>query len=94
MAESFEYDLLLLDVMLPKLDGISVCRQLRAEGCQVPILIGMSGADSDADGKGERIINFIKSSKNREFFEDLVKIFQFISKKDKDTFPLAKEKLS
>ena len=30
LAEAFEYDLILLDLMLPKLDGISFCRQRRA----------------------------------------------------------------
>ena len=32
LAEVFQYDLILLDVMLPKLDGISFCQQLRAGG--------------------------------------------------------------
>jgi len=31
-------DLVLLDVMLPELDGFAVCQTLRAEGNQVPIL--------------------------------------------------------
>lgn len=39
LAKAFEYDLLLLDVMLPKLDGISLCRQLRTEGYHTPILM-------------------------------------------------------
>jgi DNA-binding response OmpR family regulator len=30
------YDLILLDVILPKLDGISLCRELRREGYQMP----------------------------------------------------------
>ena len=33
------YDLVLLDIMLPKLDGISVLRQLRSEGIQTPVLL-------------------------------------------------------
>ena len=33
------YDLLVLDVMLPKLDGFEVCRQLREQGARVPILL-------------------------------------------------------
>ncbi len=32
-------DLILLDVMLPKLDGFELCRTLRAEGSAVPILM-------------------------------------------------------
>jgi diguanylate cyclase (GGDEF)-like protein len=39
LVESFTYDLILLDVMLPKLDGISFCRQLRSQGNQTPILL-------------------------------------------------------
>ncbi len=32
------YDLVLLDVMLPRVDGYAVCRRLRAEGFGVPVL--------------------------------------------------------
>lgn len=39
LLESFTYDLVLLDVMLPKLDGISLCRRLRSQGNQTPILL-------------------------------------------------------
>ncbi|MEL4898451.1 response regulator transcription factor [Crocosphaera sp. Alani8] len=35
----FNYDAIVLDVMLPKLDGVSLCRQLRANGCKTPILM-------------------------------------------------------
>jgi diguanylate cyclase (GGDEF)-like protein len=38
-VDLFTYDLILLDVLLPKLDGISLCRQLRASGNQTPILL-------------------------------------------------------
>ena len=38
-ARDFAYDLLLLDVMLPKLDGFTVVRQLRTEGIAVPVLM-------------------------------------------------------
>ena len=33
------YDVILLDVMLPKLDGFSLLRRLRAEGSAVPVLM-------------------------------------------------------
>ena len=29
-------DLIVLDVMMPDLDGFEVCRRLRTEGCRVP----------------------------------------------------------
>jgi DNA-binding response OmpR family regulator len=39
MAESNPYDLVLLDLMLPKLDGVSLLRQLRRSGKAVPVLV-------------------------------------------------------
>lgn len=39
LLQSYTYDLVLLDVMLPKLDGISVCRLLRSQGNQTPVLL-------------------------------------------------------
>jgi DNA-binding response OmpR family regulator len=34
-----DYDLVILDVMLPIKDGIEVCRELRAAGSTIPILM-------------------------------------------------------
>jgi DNA-binding response OmpR family regulator len=34
-----EYDLLLLDLMLPELDGIGLCHRLRSHGYKLPILM-------------------------------------------------------
>lgn len=38
-AESTPYDLILLDIMLPKKDGLQVCKELRAKKMTVPILM-------------------------------------------------------
>lgn len=38
-ARRAKYDLMILDLMLPGLDGMTVCRRLRAEGNDVPILV-------------------------------------------------------
>ncbi|MCC5645272.1 response regulator [Nostoc sp. CHAB 5824] len=38
-SSTFEYDLIVLDIMLPKLDGISLCKRLRTQGYTVPILL-------------------------------------------------------
>ena len=47
MAKSKEYDIILLDVMLPKLGGFDVCQQIR-EFSQVPILmLTAKGDDMD-----------------------------------------------
>ncbi len=39
LAESLTYDLILLDIMLPKLDGISLLKRLRSQGQRVPVLL-------------------------------------------------------
>lgn len=39
LTEAFAYDLILLDVTLPKLDGITLCQRLRSQGYQMPILL-------------------------------------------------------
>ena len=39
MAKESHYDLIILDVMLPKMDGYEVCKQLRQVGMKVPILM-------------------------------------------------------
>jgi DNA-binding response OmpR family regulator len=37
-ASTFEYDAIVLDLMLPKLDGITLCKRLRAAGYTMPII--------------------------------------------------------
>lgn len=39
LAQAQEYDLILLDIGLPKIDGISLCQKLRNEGYKNPILL-------------------------------------------------------
>ena len=43
-----DYDLIVLDVMLPHLSGIEVSRRLRSSGCAVPILM-LTARDAVAD---------------------------------------------
>ena len=56
--EYVNYDLLILDVMMPKLDGISVVKRLREKGNNIPVLMltalgdindKVNGLDSGAD---------------------------------------------
>src|SRR6266702_4811061 len=39
MAGSTEYDALVLDVLLPGIDGFETCRRLRADGVWAPVLL-------------------------------------------------------
>jgi two-component system OmpR family response regulator len=48
MAGSIAYDALVLDVMLPDVDGFEVCRRIRADGLWAPILM-LTARDSVED---------------------------------------------
>jgi DNA-binding response OmpR family regulator len=58
MAFKYDFDLLILDIMLPGMNGIQLCKEIRKKGNQVPILmltaLGsteniVTGLDSGAD---------------------------------------------
>ncbi len=58
LVEANEPDVLILDVMMPNVDGLTVCRRLRARGAAFPILMltarhevadRVSGLDAGAD---------------------------------------------
>jgi DNA-binding response OmpR family regulator len=38
-VEAHQFDLIILDVMLPELDGYSVCRELRRRNIHTPVLM-------------------------------------------------------
>lgn len=74
LAENETYDLIILDILMPKKDGLSVCRDLRAHGVHAPIIFltakdslsdKITGLDSGAD---DYLI------KPFEFFELLARI--------------------
>jgi len=39
LAETISPDLILLDIMLPRRSGLSVCRKIRGDGSNVPIIM-------------------------------------------------------
>jgi two-component system OmpR family response regulator len=58
MAEATAYDVLVLDLMLPGIDGFETCRRLRSDGVRTPILMltardavedRIAGLDTGAD---------------------------------------------
>ena len=66
-ATLVDYDVIILDVMLPRKDGFEVCRELRQGGLAVPILMltardgvddRVAGLDSGADDYLEKPFDF------------------------------------
>lgn len=58
LASTEDYDIIILDLMLPGMDGLAVCRELRKQGIHTPILIltakgqtadKVTGLDAGAD---------------------------------------------
>lgn len=53
---SGDYDAIILDVMMPKMNGIEVLQRLRKEGVQVPIMMLTAKGQTD-----DRIAGFSRS---------------------------------
>jgi two-component system OmpR family response regulator len=51
-AQTLSYDAIVVDVMLPKLDGLSLVQKLRAAGSQTPVLILSAKASVDDRVRG------------------------------------------
>jgi DNA-binding response OmpR family regulator len=48
MALTGSYDLMILDIMLPEVDGLDICRRLRAQGTTTPIMM-LTAKDGEID---------------------------------------------
>ncbi len=90
LAETEPYDLIILDLKLPKKDGLSICRELREKKIKIPILMltaksmtedKVSGLDSGAD-------DYI--TKPFAFIELLSRIRALIRRSKGDSSPILK----
>jgi DNA-binding response OmpR family regulator len=69
LAESEQYDLIILDIMLPKIDGLELCKQLRKKNIKTPVMMvtaksttedKVAGLDSGADDYITKPFSFIE----------------------------------
>ncbi len=69
LAENEQYDLIVLDLMLPKIDGVTVCKNLRKKDIKTPIMMLTAkdtvediavGLDSGADDYLAKPFSFIE----------------------------------
>lgn len=69
LAESESYDLIILDIMLPKVDGITICKELRGKNIKIPIIMltakstvedKISGLDAGSDDYVTKPFSFLE----------------------------------
>ena len=69
LAEGEQYDLIVLDIMLPKMDGLQLCKELRKKNIKTPILMltaksttedKVAGLDSGADDYITKPFSFVE----------------------------------
>src|SRR4051794_4833756 len=69
MAQANEYDTIVLDVMLPGIDGFEACRRLREQGVWTPVLMltardgvddRVAGLDGGADDYLTKPFSFVE----------------------------------
>jgi two-component system, OmpR family, response regulator QseB len=69
-AIATNYDVILLDWMLPKLDGVQLCQRLRQSGCQAYILL-LTAKDATGDKPA-----FLTNQLKKQFWRLKIDIFK------------------
>ena len=52
LAENYSYDIIILDIMMPQRDGISIVRSIRRKNINTPVLIVTAWAEVDDRVRG------------------------------------------
>lgn len=68
IGKLYDYDIIILDIMLPDMDGFEVLRRLRDARVQTPVLIlsGLSESDNKVKGLGSGADDYLTKPFNRE----------------------------
>jgi len=84
LAASSDYDLILLDLMLPKLDGLTLCQKLRSDNNHTPIL--MLTAKSQIEDKIKGLNSGADDYLTKPFaFEELLARIRALSRRPQKT---------
>lgn len=85
MAATEDYDLIILDLMLPGMDGMTICRQLRKDNIHIPIL--MLTAKSQIRDKVQGLDAGADDYLTKPFaFEELLARVRALTRRPKNTF--------
>ncbi len=90
MAETMPYDVILLDLMLPEIDGFTILERLRKEGIDIPVLIltAKDSIDDKVEGLDRGADDYI--TKPFEFSELLARIRALIRRASGNRNPIIK----
>ena len=84
LASSEDYDLIILDVMLPEMSGIEICQKLRSENNHIPIL--MLTARGQVSDKVEGLNSGADDYLTKPFaFEELLARIKALSRRPKSS---------
>jgi DNA-binding response OmpR family regulator len=88
LAESEQYDLIVLDLMLPKIDGVTVCKNLRKKEIKTPILMltARSTMEDKVDGLDSGADDYI--TKPFSFLEFRSRVHALIRRSHQETSPI------
>jgi two-component system, OmpR family, response regulator len=88
MAHGVNYDAAIVDLMLPKLDGLSLIQKIRAKGSHVPVLILSAKASVDDRVKGLQAGGDDYLTKPFAFSELLARVQALIRRSTQTTEPM------
>ncbi len=87
-----DYDLVILDLMLPTMSGLDICKQMRAEDITVPIIV--LTALSEVENKVELLLAGADDYLVKPFsFEELTARIQAILRRPTESIPIVLEAL-
>lgn len=68
IAKLYDYDIIVLDLMLPDIDGLEVLRRLRDSRVETPVLIlsGLTEAENKVKGLGSGADDYLTKPFNKE----------------------------
>lgn len=90
LAESEDYDLIILDLMLPKIDGLTVLKDLRRKNIKTPVLLltAKSTPEEKAEGLNSGADDYL--TKPFSFLELRARILALIRRSKNDPSPTLK----
>ena len=88
LAETEAFDLIILDLMLPKVDGVTICKNLREKGINTPVLMltAKSRLEDKVDGFNTGADDYL--TKPFSMIELFVRVKALLKRKDQIELPI------